>query len=96
MSEIQEKVYENELYLSYEMRDKAKQYKCFFKPETKSWFIKSNNPNYDEAINLYSITYLKNIFDNKEIYKANGARWSPTYKKWYTYSSNVTLQEYFE
>jgi hypothetical protein len=91
-----DKTYKEELYIPYENKDKAKEYKCFFNPVSKSWFIHSNNEHFDKATNLYSITYLKNIFDNKELYKANGARWSLAYKQWYTYSSNVTLQEYFE
>ena len=96
MSEIQEKIFDSELYLPYMYKDKAKEYKLFFKPDTKSWYIKSNNPNYDEATNLYSRVYLKNIYDNKELYKANNSKWSPAYKKWYTYSSNTILREHFE
>lgn len=91
-----DKIYESELYVPYENKDKAKEYKCFFNPELKAWFISSNNEHYDEMSNLYTKTYLKNIYKNKEIYKLNGAKWSPTYNKWFTYASNVTLQEYFE
>ena len=51
---------------------------------------------YDEMVNLYSRVYLKNIFENKEIYKKNKARWSPEKKDWYTYTSNDALKDYFE
>ena len=91
-----DKIYESELYVPYENKDKAKEYSLFFNNELKTWFIRSNNEHYDEMCNLYTKTYLKNIYKNKEIYKLNVARWSPTYNKWFTYASNVKLQEYFE
>ena len=92
----EKKVYEAELYVPYDKKDEVKQFKCYFNPTAKAWMIKDNNEHYDEMINLYSKTYLKNFFENKDLYKLHGARWSPAYKKWFTYSSNEPLKQYFE
>ena len=86
----------SELFIPFDRKEEAKKTRCLFNVESKTWFIKNNNERYDEMVQLYSKRYLKNDYDNKELYKANEARWSPSDKKWFTYSSNESLQEYFE
>ena len=84
------------LEVPYEHKDIAKSNRCFFNMTAKQWSISPSNENYDTMVQLFKIVYLKNIFENREIYKLNGAKWSQLHKSWYTYKSNIKLVEYFE
>lgn len=87
---------QTDLFIPYSKINEAKKYKCFFNPNTKLWSIKKTNPNYQEAIKLYAIQNLINIYENKEEYKNNEAKWNNESKIWQTYKSNEKLLEYFE
>jgi hypothetical protein len=84
------------LFVPYELKDIAKDNKCFFCKDEKIWKISDNNINYDYIMNLFSIRYLRNIYKNKDIYKLNNAKWDKNEKEWITYNSNEKLSEYFE
>lgn len=84
-----------ELEVPFEDKDIAKSAKCWFNPESKNWCIDVENEKYDEMVKLYSRVHLYNIFENKEIYKANKAKWNFKKCYWTTYSSNDALKDYF-
>jgi len=87
---------ETALFIPYSKLDIAKKNKCFFNPSDKLWYIKNNSKYYNDMVQLYSIQNLENIYDNRELYKSNNAKWNSDLKQWQTYKSNSELFEYFE
>ena len=84
------------LEVPFEHKEIAKANHCFFHKENKKWSINKHSENHDTMVNLFKIINLKNIYDNKDIYKLHGAKWNPQNKQWYTYKSNNVLSDYFE
>ena len=84
---LKDKIDFYELDVPFEDKDIAKAAKCWFNTESKNWCIDVKNDKYDEMISLYSRVYLENIFENKEIYKANKARWSPNWSRFFQEST---------
>ncbi len=85
------------LAIPYEMLAVAKKYRCLFTPETKMWTIRCTDDDNDDKItfmNNYSQVYLKVPYDEKDAVKANGGRWDPHTKQWYTYLANSELKKY--
>lgn len=87
---------ETALFIPFSKIDIAKKCKCFFNPSDKLWYIRNNSKYYNDMIELYSIQNLENIYDNRELYKTNNAKWNHDLKIWQTYNSNSDLYEYFE
>ena len=73
------------LYVPYDLKEDAKECKCFYDIDIKKWYCYDNN---EEAIDRFSIKYIDIKYDDRERAKSNECKWDPLSKKWYTYNSN--------
>ena len=87
------------LAIPYEMLAEANKYRCLFLPEPKIWTIRCTDDDNDDKITFmknYAQVYLKVPYDEKDAVKANGGRWDPHAKRWYTYIANSELKKYMD
>jgi len=76
------------LYVPYEMKDKAREVKCKWDKDKKSWYCEPDNA---RAKHLFAKRYKDIPYDDKDEYKKNGWKWDPDERSWYTYYSNQFL-----